>query len=148
MDYIFVSAMLLCLVTRKIITYDIACQWSIHLLERISKFPDHLQINIPPGHLSYAIPKLHWHSHEREGHSQFSLNFKPGVGRTDGEGIERRWWWVQPVANAIKGMGPGYRQGVLEDQWGYANWRKLVDLGTLVVSPVFNRSILTKTGHT
>ena len=146
MDYLVFST-LVGMILALLISYDIACQWSIHLLERMSKFPDHLQINIPPGHLSYAIPKLHWHSHEREGHSQFSLNFKPGVGRTDGEGIERRWWWVEPVANAIKGMGPGYRQGVLEDQWGYANWRKLVDLGMLVPSPVLNLFVLTSTVH-
>ena len=130
MDYIFVSAMLLCLVEKKIITYDIACQWSVHLLERIKKFPRHLQINVPDGSLSYAIPKLHWYSHRREAHAHFCLNFLKGVARLDGEGIERRWWWVEPIANAIRGMGPGNRQGILEDLWGYANWRKLVTLGT------------------
>ena len=129
MDYIFVSAMLHMLVEKKRITYDIACQWSVNLLERLKNFPSHLQIILPEGALAYAIPKLHWHSHRFEGHSKFSLNFILGAGRTDGEGIERRWWWIEPVANAIKGMGPGNRQSVLEDQWGYANWRKLVTLG-------------------
>ncbi|RDX39929.1 hypothetical protein OH76DRAFT_1366991 [Lentinus brumalis] len=127
MDYIFVCAMLRHLRVRKLVSYDIACQWSKGLLERVSKFPSHLRIPLPTGSLKYVIPKLHWGAHERKNHSQYSLNYVPGSARNDGEGIERRWWWVQPVANSTKTMGPGRRQGCLEDQWGYANWRKIVD---------------------
>ncbi len=129
MDYIFVSAMLHHLVVNKMITYDIACQWSKGLVERISKFPSHMQINLPEDSTGFGIPKLHYHSHKSEGHAKFSLNYRLGVGRLDGEGIERRWWWIQPIANSTKGMGPGRRQGMLEDQWGYANWRKFVTIG-------------------
>lgn len=128
MDYIFVCAMKEYLVVNKLVSYDIACQWSKSLLERIAKFPDHIQINVPEGSLSYAIPKLHIQSHIREGHSPYSLNYRKGVGRTDGEGPERRWWDIQPAAASTKVMGPGQRQGVLEDYWGYANWRKKVEL--------------------
>ena len=131
MDYIFVSAMLHHLVVNKFITYDIACQWSKGLVERIAKFPSHLQISLPEEATVFGIPKLHYHSHKREGHAPFSLNYRLGAGRLDGEGIERRWWWIQPIANSTKGMGPGKRQGVLEDQWGYANWRKYVVIGKL-----------------
>ena len=42
MDYIFVSALLLSLVEKNLVSYDIACQWSVHLLERIKNFPTHL----------------------------------------------------------------------------------------------------------
>ncbi|TFK81526.1 hypothetical protein K466DRAFT_501978 [Polyporus arcularius HHB13444] len=126
MDYIFVSAMLHHLVVNKLITYDIACQWSKGLVERISKFPAHMQINLPEDATFFGIPKLHYHSHKSTGHSIFSLNYRLGAGRLDGEGIERRWWWIQPIANSTKVMGPGGRQGMLEDQWGYANWRKFV----------------------
>ncbi len=129
MDYIFVNAMLRHLVVRKLVTYDIACQWSKGILGRIAKFPSHLHIPLPTDSIKYAIPKLHWSAHERKNHSQFSLNFIPGAARSDGEGVERRFWWIQPVANSTKLMGPGGRQGVLEDQWGYGNWRKIVDFG-------------------
>ena len=128
MDYIFVSAMLHFLVQRKLISYDIACQWSIHLRERIAAFPSHLQIELPEGEIAYGIPKLHYASHRHFGHSRFSLNFIVGAMRTDGEGIERRWWFIQPIAAATMGMGPGRRQNVLEDQWGYSNWRKTTQL--------------------
>ncbi len=130
MDYIFVSAMLHHLVVNKLITYDIACQWSKGLVERISKFPAHMQISLPEDATFFGIPKLHYHSHKSAGHSIFSLNYRLGAGRLDGEGIERRWWWIQPIANSTKGMGPGGRQGMLEDQWGYANWRKFVMMRT------------------
>ncbi|KAI9058883.1 hypothetical protein FKP32DRAFT_1606369 [Trametes sanguinea] len=128
MDYIFVSALREWLVLKKIVSYDIACQWSKSILDRIANFPAHIQIPLPEGTVMYVIPKLHYSSHQQLGHSKFSLNYRVGCARTDSEGIERRWWWLQPIANSTKVMGPGMRQGVLEDQWGYSNWRKTVDL--------------------
>ncbi len=129
MDVIFVSSMIHHLRVRKIISYDIACQWSKGLLTRIAKFPSHLQIPLPAGELKYVIPKLHWASHERINHSKFSLNFVPGAARTDGEGVERIWWGSQSAANSTKQMGPGGRQGYLEDVWGHSNWTKIINLG-------------------
>ena len=78
------------MVVKKLITYDIACQWRIHLLERIAAFPSHLQIELPEGDIAYGIPKLHYGAHREQDHSQYSLNFRLGAARTDGEGIERR----------------------------------------------------------
>ena len=124
MDYVFVSAMLHNLVVQKLVIYDIACQWSIHLVERIAAFPSHLQIELPEDDVRYGVPKLHFAAHTTLNHSQYSLNYQEGAARTDGEGIERRWWFVQPVAMATIGMGPGRRQNVMEDQFGYSNWRK------------------------
>ncbi|KAI9069790.1 hypothetical protein FKP32DRAFT_1559042 [Trametes sanguinea] len=129
MDYVFVSALREWLVLKKIVSYDIACQWSKSLVERIANLPSHIQIPVPEGSIMYVIPKLHYNSHQQLDHSKFSLNYRVGCARTDGEGIERHWWWLQPIANSTKVMGPGMRQGMLEDQWGYSNWRKTVDLG-------------------
>ncbi|KAL7284431.1 hypothetical protein ACG7TL_001721 [Trametes sanguinea] len=117
MDYIFVCAMREHLITNK-----------ISLLDRIARFPSHVRIDVPQGSISYVIPKLHFRSHIQKGHSPYSLNYLRGAGRTDGEGIERRWWDIQPIAASTKVMGPGQRQGVLEDHWGYANWRKRADM--------------------
>ncbi|RDX40319.1 hypothetical protein OH76DRAFT_1459536 [Lentinus brumalis] len=128
MDYIFVCAMKEYLVVNKLVSYDIACQWSIGLLERIEKFPPHLQIELPAGSISYVIPKLHFGAHKREGHSPYSLNYRVGAGRTDAETPERGWWYMQAVASSTKAMGPGTRQGHLDDQFGHSNWRKTVDM--------------------
>lgn len=128
MDYIFACAMLDYLRLNKLVSYDIACQWWKGLSERLAEFPSHLQIPLPDGTIAYVIPKLHYASHKQDGHSPFSLNFRLGSVRLDGEGIERRWWWIQPVVSSTRVMGPGSRQGVLEDQLSYSNWRKTVEI--------------------
>ena len=112
------------------ISYDIACQWSQGLVERIAKFPPHLQVAIPEGSIAYVIPKLHFGSHKQEGHSPYSLNYRVGAARTDGEGPERNWWEMAPLANSTKQMGPGTRQGLLDDEMGAANWTKTTDMRT------------------
>ncbi|KAH9899376.1 hypothetical protein C8Q73DRAFT_638342, partial [Cubamyces lactineus] len=127
MDYVFASSMLHHPSVHKHVSYDIACQWSKGLKDRLAVFPAHVRVEVPDD-TEHSIPKLHYYSHKQIDHSKFSMNYRPGAGRTDGEGIERRWWWIQPIATSTKMMGPGQRQGMLEDQWGYANWRKYVTL--------------------
>ena len=127
MDYIFANVMQFWIGVSLFISYDIACQWFKHLRERLSKFPPALQIKLPDDTRA-VVPKLHFSAHEQKNHSQYSANLIPGMGRTDGEGIERRWWFVQPIAASTIGMGPGRRQNVLEDHWGYSNWRKYVGM--------------------
>ena len=47
--------------------------------------------------LNFVIPKFHFAAHgtgDEAGdteHAPYSFNYKPGVGREDGEGIERCW---------------------------------------------------------
>lgn len=129
MDLIFCSAMRHHDDVDKCNSYDITCQWIIYLIQRIKQYPEEFQVNLPEtSMLRWAIVKLHWYAHKQEGHSRFSLNWIPGVGRCDGEGVERRWWDIQPIANSVKMMGPGAHQAFLNDHWGYANWRKCVTL--------------------
>ena len=109
--------------------YDIVCQWTLHLEQRMGEMPDHMRVEVAKlSELRWAIGKLHWHGHKPEGHSRFSLNYVPFSGRTDGEGIERRWWDIQPIANSTKMMGPGGRQAILNDVFGFANWLKTIGL--------------------
>jgi len=108
MDYIFASILghypaLL----EKVASYDITCQWSIHLLERLAALPSHVRPIIPTGTLRYVIPKLHIHSHKLNCQLNYSLNLLPGAGRTDGEGIERFVASLNPSLTARKRMGPG-----------------------------------------
>ncbi|KIP01514.1 hypothetical protein PHLGIDRAFT_80473 [Phlebiopsis gigantea 11061_1 CR5-6] len=130
MDYIVAST--LSLVEKYpplVLSYDIACQWSIHLRERLAAFPAHLRIDLPSDgpNLRYAIPKYHFNAHKNKDHNKYSLNFLK-VGRTDGEEVERNWAHHNQTAGSTREMGPGSRQGTLEDHFGYANWRKFADL--------------------
>ncbi|KAJ7575249.1 hypothetical protein C8J56DRAFT_746778, partial [Mycena floridula] len=74
----------------------------------------------------FAIPKLHIMGHKLSCQREFNLNYMPGVGRTDGEGVERPWASIRPVAMSTREMGPGHRHDTLDDHWHDWNWRKVV----------------------
>ena len=60
MDYIF--ALILGhypALLQKVVSYDITCQWSIHLLKHLAALPSHVWPIIPTGTLHYVILKLH-----------------------------------------------------------------------------------------
>lgn len=130
MDFVYAYAVRHFPGIERMTMYNIACQWAVHLEERMAQLPEDVRVDVAPfKELRYAIGKLHWHGHKQEDHSRFSLNWIPGSNRTDGEGIERRWWDFQPVANSTKMMGPGGREGILNDVFAFANWLKILGLG-------------------
>ncbi|KDR69912.1 hypothetical protein GALMADRAFT_47993, partial [Galerina marginata CBS 339.88] len=76
-----------------------------------------------------AIPKLHEPMHGTKDHEVYSLNFIPGVGFSDFETPERFWSAHNALGNSTKTQGPGSRQDVLDDHFGFWNWLKYVGLG-------------------
>jgi hypothetical protein len=128
MDYIMLSALAPVLVLGVFISYDIACQFKVNFFDRMEALPNHLKL---PDNVStdWGIPKCHCPMHKLPCQAPHSLNFKSGVGRTDGEGIERSWAEMNRVANSTKEMGPGSRHDTLDDHFGHHNWRKYVSLG-------------------
>ncbi|KAF7797641.1 hypothetical protein EIP86_008841 [Pleurotus ostreatoroseus] len=133
MDFIWMSVLkLLPPELLKVLSYDIVCQWIKNLLERIASFPHHLFVEVPTGNIRYVIPKYHLRAHKELDHNQYSLNLLPGVGRTDGEEIERNWSRHDATSASTREMGPGARSDTLEDHFGWANWQKYVGLGTLL----------------
>ncbi|KAG9225760.1 hypothetical protein CCMSSC00406_0007770 [Pleurotus cornucopiae] len=128
MDFIVLSAVVGLTLSTLMIIYDIACQWSSNFATRMKELPSSLHITSNV-HIEYAIPKCHLHAHQVACQTPNSLNLKPGVGRTDGEGIERDWSLVNPAANSTKEMGAGSRHDTLDDIFGYHNWLKTTGLG-------------------
>jgi hypothetical protein len=128
MDYILLSALAPLLVASVFISYDIACQFKLKFEEQMAKLPTEIQL--PPGvNCDWGIPKCHCPMHKVSCQAPHSLNFKTGVGRTAGEGIERSWSELNRVANSTKEMGPGSRHDTLDDHIGHHNFRKYVGLG-------------------
>ncbi len=128
MDWILLSAINSFSLFVLYIIYDIACQYKIHFKDRMAALPEAMRL--PEGLAPYfAIPKCHCPAHKQECQTPHSLNLMPGVGRTDGEGIERDWAALNPVANSTKEMGPGGRHDTLDDHIAHHNWRKLAGLG-------------------
>lgn len=122
------------MVTMLLISYDIACQWSKNLASRLAGLPEYLRLNLDTILTAFGIPKFHLAGgHGDPCQGPFSLNFKEGVGRTDGEGIERNWAKLNGAAHSTREMGPRSRHDTLDDTCGHANWRKVVDLGTRLI---------------
>jgi hypothetical protein len=114
---------------RKIISYDIVCQWWKNLQTRLKSLPPRIRIILVMALLQFIIPKMHIKGHLPECQTTYSLNFVPGSGQTCGEGIERPWAHIGGVGSSTREMGPGSREDTLNGHWGSWNWQKIVGLG-------------------
>ena len=108
-------------------TYDVACQYQIHLKERFVK-------NIPPladiiDLILMLVPKKHLDGHKDHCKYRFSLNYTDGVGRGTGEGIEQSWSESKQSGGSTRQMNHGHRHDTLNDLHSYWNWNKLRSQG-------------------
>ncbi|KAJ8703478.1 hypothetical protein PTI98_002100 [Pleurotus ostreatus] len=131
MDYLYFSSIRNHSPSSCFVSYDIACQWTRKLGNRVAVYPDNVvgpcfaELSI-----SYLVPKFHIYAHRSECQYKYSFNFTPNVGRTDGELPERGWAAMNPVSSSTKEMGPGSRRDTLDDHFGDYNWRKVISLST------------------
>ncbi|KAJ7027962.1 hypothetical protein C8F04DRAFT_1212258 [Mycena alexandri] len=130
MDYILLSSILGITALYLAISYDIACQWQINLRERMEKMPERLRLDLALITLLFALPVWHAAAHEVSCQNKNSLTYLDGVGRTDGEGIERTWSVLNPIAWATKEMGRGGRADCIEDKIDHHNFEKNINQGT------------------
>ncbi|KAF7377213.1 CxC2 domain-containing protein [Mycena sanguinolenta] len=128
MDYLFLSSLMGIVLLTVIASYDIACQWSRNFWKRAEKVPEKLKL---PDWLEiiFKVPKFHLPPHVKKCHAPYSFNYTKGVGRTDGEGVERNWSWLNSAARSVSVMGPGAREDTIDDLCGFSNWKKTIDLG-------------------
>jgi hypothetical protein len=128
MDYIILGALAGFALLALMISYDILCQWKIQLAERNAKMPEGLKLPLDDINfkLQCALPVWHASSHEESCANANSLSFKPGFGKSDGEGVERTWSHL----NHTKDMGKGNRMDTLEDKIDTHNYLKNLGLGT------------------
>ncbi|KAK7461260.1 hypothetical protein VKT23_008435 [Stygiomarasmius scandens] len=122
----------------KVQSYDIVCQWCRKIVQRLKLLPPMLRLNLVLHIIYFVVPKLHIYGHQILCQLLFSLNWLWGAGRTDGEGIERPWAHMGPVATSTRDMGPGSRHDTMDDHWGHWNWVKLVGLGNLLLKRLLN----------
>lgn len=128
MDFIFLSSIAGITLTSVVISYDIACQWSRNFFTRMVEMP--LSLQLPETlKLQFRVPKFHLPGHVKKCWAPYSFNFTKGVGRTDGEGVERNWSSLNGVARCVSMMGPGGRVDTLDDFCNYNNWQKTLSLG-------------------
>lgn len=129
MDYMFFSSLRNNQHSEIVVSYDIACQWSVNLWERMAKYPTALHVDHDQKQFHFLIPKFHLPAHVSQCQIRYSFNFNPYVGRTDGEAPERGWSHINPVATSTREMGPGSRRNTLDDHFGDWNWKKTTLIG-------------------
>ncbi|KZT50016.1 hypothetical protein CALCODRAFT_445064, partial [Calocera cornea HHB12733] len=109
------------------LSYDLACMWSPKWKERMAmRFP-HL---VPLwDRIVFVVPKMHEYAHRENCRYTFSLSWKTGAARVDGEGVERTWAEHNQLSGSTKEMNPGHRRDCLESHFSDWNWRKQRDIG-------------------
>ena len=110
------------------ITYDIACQYKINWWKRIESLPPELR-TFAIKNIIWALPVWHGNAHDISCETQNSLKYQLGVGKTDGEGIERKWAAMNPMSYITKEEQPGARHDDLEDLTDLLNFKKNIEMG-------------------
>lgn len=90
-----------------------------------------IALALPEWALRVLVPKFYLQSHVVQCHAPYSYNYQKGAGRTEGEGVERNWDWMNPQAASTCEMTPGHRWDTLDDCFGWLNFRKSMGLGKL-----------------
>ncbi|KAJ7066079.1 hypothetical protein C8F01DRAFT_1248123 [Mycena amicta] len=131
MDWIFLSAVNAAKVKELVVSYDIACQWQVYLhahAQTIGASPT-IVTDLAAYRIQFGLPVWHAEAHEEKCRAANSLLHAEGVGRTDGESIERLWALLNPTSYSTKEMGEGNRQDTIEDKLDYLNFSKNVTQG-------------------
>ncbi|KAJ7456847.1 hypothetical protein B0H11DRAFT_2243727 [Mycena galericulata] len=124
MDFIVMACLAGVALMALTISYDIACQWKKNLPERNKKLPERIRLDLDNIEVQCGLPVWHASSHEKECSNENSLSFLVGVGKSDGEGVERTWADLNPAAFHTKEMGIGNRADTLEDKIDSHNFLK------------------------
>ncbi|KAF8262977.1 hypothetical protein EI94DRAFT_1704357 [Lactarius quietus] len=109
-----------------LISYDVMCQWSVHMMDRVNgsdylKLPNNLKLKL-------AIGLFHIHGHQDTCLARYSPSFIKGGQQIDGETIETLWALLNEITRSTRGMSTSHRQEVIDDHMNDSNWKKLVDL--------------------
>ncbi|KAK7024355.1 hypothetical protein VNI00_016409 [Paramarasmius palmivorus] len=132
-DFALVGALFnLLLPANVVLTYDIACLYSIYLLSRFNanfqgtKYFAKLKGAI--GGILHRVPKMHLQGHIADCQYRWSLNYTPCMGRTCGEGIEGSWAEAKQAGGMTKEMNAGHRADTLtalQNDWNLVKMQKL-----------------------
>nr|GAT43368.1 predicted protein [Mycena chlorophos] len=133
MDFIFASMLRhVHQMLRKVISYDIVCQWYKKIFQRLKELPPFLKIVLLRQFTRFVVPKLHILGHITDCRNKFNLNLIPGSGQTDAEAIERAWASAGGLSGSTRMMGPGARSDMLDAYWSFWNWTKVLGLPALL----------------
>jgi len=106
--------------------YDIACQYSVHLQERIGK-------HLPAGLIvDMAIGLFHVHAHKDECFFRFAPTFIPGIGIVCGEILESLWSALNTISSTVRTALLSHRAEMLDDHASDSNHKKLLGIALAI----------------
>jgi hypothetical protein len=108
------------------VAYDVGCQWirNLHLL-RVPQLPKHIQPKyLSKENLTVIVGAMHIHGHTSSCQGPFAGEYRPGNGRTFGDGIEHGWADLNSLAPSASRMSPGSRADLIDDGCAWWNLAK------------------------
>lgn len=116
-------------IARIVLAYDINCAYCKNIKHRFDTHFPELADSIHK--IDHLIPKLHIYGHKELCQILHSFNYTSGVGRTDGEAIERVWALDNNNIVSTREMDSGHRHDILNDQHSALNFDKTTGLGKI-----------------
>ncbi|KAK7053548.1 CxC2 domain-containing protein [Favolaschia claudopus] len=129
MDFIVLAALAGFTLLWLTISYDIGCQWKINFSSRLKLLPSEMRDTLKDVKVQFALPVWHAGSHNEDCQNENSLSFRPGVGRSDGEGVERTWSRLNTSSFSTKDAGLGVRADTMEAKIDDHNFLKNIGQG-------------------
>ncbi|KIJ65745.1 hypothetical protein HYDPIDRAFT_87159, partial [Hydnomerulius pinastri MD-312] len=113
-------------ISRVLVLYDVACQYSIHFKDWVNKSPYlHVPANLE---ITWGIGLFHIHGHQDICMPRYSPDYIPGAGQVDGEILETLWSSLNEVTGSTHSMTAAHRREVLDDHMLDNNWKKMVHM--------------------
>jgi hypothetical protein len=104
--------------------YDIACQYMVHLEERIGR-------HLPTGlNIEGAIGLFHVHAHKEQCFFQYATSFIPGAGIVAGEILESLWSSLNSISPTARTATLAHRAEMLDDHVTDSNHKKTLGMVT------------------
>jgi hypothetical protein len=111
----------------EVTTYDIACEYFIHLEERFKEFFPDLAEDVAK--MRWGVPALHVQGHQEDCTYRFGTAYMECVGHFHGETAEHYWPEANQLGPIVRQMNNGHRQDTLIYNHGDWNHKKTMKLG-------------------
>jgi hypothetical protein len=105
-----------------LLMYDIACQYFVHLQDRIG---NHLPFGLE---VEAAIGLFHVHAHKDQCFFRYASSFIPGAGVVAGEILESLWSSLNSISPTARTATLAHRAEMLDDHAADSNHKKMLGM--------------------
>ncbi|KAJ7239653.1 hypothetical protein C8J57DRAFT_1564709 [Mycena rebaudengoi] len=115
-------------------TYDIACEYMIHLKKRMKKnFPDVADV---VAEMDWGVPALHVGGHQDDCTYLFGTSYIECIGHFHGETAEHYWPEANQLGPIVRQMNNGHRQDTLIYNHGDWNHKKTMKIAATLAGEI------------